>query len=339
MKQILLFALASIYLLPIAQAQNPVTHTYNYGDYRLETGYCDYNSKLEVFHKDKSVTKFCNGEGGGYILADTLNLNNDNRPDFICSHMQEDGYSYIVLLVSENETYRFVDPDIYCSDLITREIVHPEDDEYLKEFAVVDVDSDGKPEVLLNVLEKDGQIVPLAVRGTDTLSYEWLQYHITEFDTNSYWLPEKYVEAVAAGDTLNASDYLFPVAAYFDPFGRCTVLTYKAEPFPQLMRKTTINGVTKYRLEHLHYKINLGTKPPAKGNEYVSMSKTRPWPMVPVYDQLERSVITIMKRGEKLLMEITDAAGVEQIYFIDRYKGKKLTPEIFPVRYNNYTRR
>ncbi len=164
MKPFVLLTLVCICLLLTVYGQNLVTHIYYFGDYRLETGYCDYYSKLEVFHKDKSVTKFCNGEGGGYILADTLNLNNDNRPDFICSHMQEDGYSYIVLLVSENETYRFVDPDIYCSDLITREIVHPEDDEYLKEFAVVDVDSDGKPEVLLNVLEKDGQIVPLAAR-------------------------------------------------------------------------------------------------------------------------------------------------------------------------------
>lgn len=336
MKPFRLLTLVYFFLLSTTRAQNPVAYTYHFGDYRLETGHCDYYSKLEVFYKDKSVTKFCNGEGGGYILADTLNLNDDNWPDFICSHKQEDGYSYIVFLVSENETYRFVDPEIYCSDLIMRGIVNPGDYNYLKEFAVVDVGGDGNPEVLVNVLEKDGQIVPLTSRGTDTLSYDWLQYCITEFDTNSYWLPEKYVEAVAAGDTLNASDYLFPVTAFFDPFGRCTVLTYKADPFPQLMQKTTINGITKYRLKHLHYKINLAAKPPAKGNEYVSMAKTRLWPMELVHEQLERSVVTIMRKDGKLLMEITDAAGTEQIYFIDSYRGKRLTEYNFPVRYYNY---
>jgi len=335
MKPFCLLTLVYFFLLSTTRAQNPVTYTYNFGDYRLETGYCDYYSKLEVFYKDKRVTKFCNGEGGGYILVDTLNLNNDGLPDFICSHKQEDGYSYIVFLVSQNEGYRFVDPEIYCSDLIIQGIVNSEDYNYLKEFAVMDVDSDGKPEVLLNVLEKNGQLVSLSSRGTDTLSYGWLQYCITKFDTNSYWLPEKYVEAVAAGDTLNAADYLFPVAAFFDPFGRCTVLTYKADPFPQLMQKTTINGITKYRLEHLHSKINLTAKPPAKGNEYVSMTKTRPWPMELVYDQLERSVVTIIRKDSKLLMEITDAAGTEQIFFIDSYQGKRLTEDNFPVRYYN----
>lgn len=338
MKPFSLLTLICTCLLSDTQAQNPVTHTYNFGDYRLETGYCDYYSKLEVFYKDKSVAKVCNGEGGGYILADSLNLNNDGQPDFVCSHKQEDGYSYIVFLVSQKGGYRFVDPDIYCSDLIMRGIENPEDYNYHKEFAVVDIDSDGKPEVLLNVLEKNGKLASLPSRGTDTLSYDWLQYYITEFDTGSYWLPEKYIEAVAAGDTLNACDYLFPVAAFFDPFGRCTVLTFKAEPFAQLMRKTTINGVTKYRLEHLHSKINLAAKPPAKGNVYVSMTKTGPWPMELVYDQLERSVVTIIRKDSKLLMEITDAAGTEHIYFIDSYKGKKLTEENFPVRYYNYCR-
>ncbi len=339
MKLIGLFTLLLTGLHLSAQTESPFVNTYSFGEYRVETGFCDYTSKLEVFYKDKSIAKFFNGEGGGYVLADSINLNNDGWPDFVCSHMQEDAYSYAVFLVSKDDGYKFIDPDINNSDPSTYGVVNADDYQYLIDFAVLDVDKNDRPDIVFNVLEKDGQIIPLPQPGTDTVGYEMLQWHISEFDTNSYWLPEKYVEAVVADDTANASDYLFPIAKFFDPFGKCLVVTYKAaDPFPQLMQRTTINGITKYRLEDLHHKIRLDAVPPSSGYVYVTMNKTGRFPMELYAERLKYSVVTIMKRGEKLLMEITDAAGTEQIYFIDRYKGKKLTPGNFPVRYFNYRR-
>lgn len=161
MKLIGLFTLLLTGLHLSAQTESPFVNTCFFGEYRVETGFCEYNSKLGVFYRDKPVALFCNGEGGGYSFVDTINLNNDDQPDFVCSHHQEDAWFYIVLLVSQKAGYRFVDIGAEYMSVEVYGNLQNEDEQFLRDFRIKDVNGDGRQDIVLNVLEKDGKMIPV----------------------------------------------------------------------------------------------------------------------------------------------------------------------------------
>lgn len=178
MKYILLITLIVISLTAKAQDQSPFVKTYRFGDYTVQTGFCDYTSKIEIHYKDSLISKYCVGEGGGYSQVDTINLNNDNIPDFICSHSQEDGYFYIELMVSNNRySYKKIDVDWEFNDpYIYQDQFSNTDYQKLVDFRLIDIDSDGKTDVLFNILDDGGKL--RAIKGTDTVYHKELQAYI-----------------------------------------------------------------------------------------------------------------------------------------------------------------
>jgi hypothetical protein len=165
MKNILL----SLFLLTVtlhAEAQSRFTKTYKFGDYTVHTDY--RKASIRISRGSQTIYYDGSGDGAGYEYIDTMTLNADNVPDFVFVYPMEE-YAVIGLLVSipTKPFYKSIDLadlfDPYDYDTTIRRAK----DATLKELVLVDVNKDGKRDLLTNVLKKNGKLYPIK-NWTDT---------------------------------------------------------------------------------------------------------------------------------------------------------------------------
>ena len=136
------------------------------------------------------------------------------------------------------------------------------------------------------------------------------------------WLPEKYVLAVSAKDTLNAAKHLFPVEVFqifrqeAQKFSRdyasdlnnrdtiniddfILIRTYKSEFNGFNIEKVTHDGKVKYKLPRLYAGMNM---------KYISSETV---------DRYEEADIYISRNKNKLVLEIIENGKIETIFFVN----------------------
>lgn len=145
MKVILMLILSL--LMVSCYSQDNIKSKYDFSPYELHTGYCNYQPLIELYKGKSQIFRNCGGDGE-YKFVDTLNINDDNYPDFLLMMLSDD-YFTVYSLISEGESkyslIRYKDfsyGDIYCNI----------DSKQIKYIHLLDVDNDGRKDVLINVI-------------------------------------------------------------------------------------------------------------------------------------------------------------------------------------------
>jgi hypothetical protein len=171
MKTFILFALF-FFIAGIKCKSQDFIKVYNFGDYRVETGFCKSNTSLKIYKQNKIVYSDCSGDGVGYFLVNTMYLNNDNVPDFIFGYKMED-YSLVGLLLSKNTSPFYGSIDIKeIFDPLTYGNIKISKNETIKPLILRDIDNDGRKDILINIIENNNNKSVKVIKGfTDTISY------------------------------------------------------------------------------------------------------------------------------------------------------------------------
>ncbi len=140
---------------------------------------------------------------------------------------------------------------------------------------------------------------------------------------NKAWLPEQFIEGLAANDT-TAYKHLFPVSGFmFDNAGKLSMCGYGAETGPVKNRKVIVNGKEKYQLWGIPYRINLKYAPETQ------------------VDSLMDATFYLSVQGEKMLLEIIRNNKKQEVYFIDhdgtcRFKNIRRSLLDMASKYNTH---
>ena len=173
MKKLILINLAFLCFV-FANGQEQYKETYKFGSYAVKTGDCENNSSIGIFINGKSIYYSCGGDGMGYYDIDTVTINLDTLQDFLYQYDMKD-YTSIGFLVSSSEDpcYKHVDvinvfsPECYGDVTLSK-------GEVLKSYILIDVDKNGKIDLLTNVIKRKNKFFP--IKGfTDTLLYQELR--------------------------------------------------------------------------------------------------------------------------------------------------------------------
>lgn len=125
-------------------------------------------------------------------------------------------------------------------------------------------------------------------------------FHLSSFaqtvkNDAKFWLPEKYVNAALAGDSVNIRNYLNPVEGFVTSGTDLLILTYIGEEGPIRYQTVTNN---KKLLTNVHRYMNL---------QYV------PRDSVSLYS---KSKFLVSREGDRLLLEIETEGKHRKIYYV-----------------------
>lgn len=147
--------------------------TWRFGAYSFHSGYCGSNTSTTILRDADTLYYRCAGDGTGYIIVDTISLNNDRRPDFAYVYMMEE-YAVIGLLVSHPRGgYKNIDisyvfefePSLYKVAMPLDGVIAP--------MALWDIDGDGRRDMIIAGLDKKkGYTIP---GYTQTINYTRLR--------------------------------------------------------------------------------------------------------------------------------------------------------------------
>lgn len=133
---------------------------------------CDGGTQIEITNKSKILYQKCFIDILNIGNVDTLHINSDNEPDFVCTLQMEDHFT-ICVLVSEIKSYKAYElTDAMDAQLYS--LVSIEDKKLVKEFILKDIDGDGIKEILVNVISRKDKIIPIK-NFSDTISVDQIR--------------------------------------------------------------------------------------------------------------------------------------------------------------------
>jgi len=166
----LIFICFFILNISFSAEQYEFTKIYTFGDFIVETGFCNKHISIRISEKSKVLFFEDCSLDGVYCDIDTLFLNFDKLPDFIYCYNLED-YSIIGVLISDTiyPYYRKVDLiDVFSPEIYGN--INLSNDETLKEFVLFDINNDNRKDIITNVIKRGTNLYPINP-FSDTLSY------------------------------------------------------------------------------------------------------------------------------------------------------------------------
>jgi hypothetical protein len=138
-----------------------IPRVFSFGEYTFIAGYSDTGATLGCYHLDKEML-FWEREDGFFDTIYKANFNNDGIPDFLIRYAFED-HSELSALVSRTRL-SFVEKDLGGGPFNC--FAGPDTIEKMEAAVILDVNQDGKDEVLINTVRINGRRLPLNCSDT-----------------------------------------------------------------------------------------------------------------------------------------------------------------------------
>jgi hypothetical protein len=152
-----LFALLSVTANCLVQSSEQ--HEWHFGAYTVYAGECAVNTALTITRGRDTLYYNCGGDGMGYTMVDTINLNNDTLPDFVYAYTMEE-YTVIGVLVSRHGKTHYQDVDVIdVFDPITYDTTIAKD-AVIRTLWLCDINNDGRRDILVNSLAGSNYSIP-----------------------------------------------------------------------------------------------------------------------------------------------------------------------------------